>query len=336
MRALLISLLYVIKFKEKSKEHLKASIDSMLNNEKTIGLPTTITIEPANICNINCPICETGAGKLDRVKRVLKTNDFKKIIDQVYAHTNTLIYYFMGEPFLNKDWVEQVQYAKKMGINRVETSTNGDIAIAEDIISSKIDFISFQIGGMTQKTHEIYRVNSNLEKVFKNLKETINLKKEKNAHWLTIDVGFIVMKHNEHEVEEFKSFCKDIGADCFNIVIPVVRNYEEGEIYLPNNEEYWTYDKTKFIENKELIKKNKYTNQCPWMYYSTVILSNGDVVPCCEDSCGKHVLGNVLEDDFKNVWNNEKYKKFRNIVNTKQKNLELCKICSSYGISQLY
>lgn len=335
MRAILRSLKFIINKHDHAIEYLKSSLDFCFNKSSNIGLPTTITIEPVNICNINCPVCETGAGKLNRLKRVLPSDDFKRIIDQISTHTNTLIYYFMGEPFLNKKWVEQVQYAKKMGIAKVETSTNGDLANPEDIIASKLDKISFQIGGMTQEIHGIYRVNSQLNKVLDNLEKTIALKKEKNANWLTIDVGFIVMQHNEHQIEEFKNYCNQIGADSSTIVIPVVRNYEEGKKFLPKNKKYWTYDQNEFLKG-QLVKSNKIKNYCPWMYYSTVILSNGDVVPCCEDSCGKNIMGNILETNFKQIWNNDQYKNFRSMVNTKQSNLKLCDICNSYGIGSLW
>ena len=335
----LFALLRAIKYQSirdsLSKKYFNSTTDFIFNRSKVNGLPTTVTIEPANICNINCPICETGNGTLNRVKRVLSTEDFKKIIDQIYTHTDTLIYYFMGEPFLNKHWVEQVQYAKSLGIKRIETSTNGDIAVPIDIVNSKLDHISFQIGGMTQETHGVYRVNSYLKTVFEKLKETISLKKKMNATWLNIDVGLIVMKHNEHEIEEFKLFCEEIGADSYQIVLPVVRNALEGKQYLPENEEYLVYDKEK-LEQGELLKKDKIKNYCPWMYYSTVILSNGDLVPCCEDSCGKHVLGNVIEEGFDAVWNGKKYQNFRKNVNNNQDKLKLCDLCSSYGIGTLH
>jgi radical SAM protein with 4Fe4S-binding SPASM domain len=41
------------------------------------------------------------------------------------------------------------------------------------------------------------------------------------------------------------------------------------------------------------------------------ILWNGDVVPCCSDLGGKHIMGNAFKDGLMNVWNNKKYKVLR-------------------------
>ena len=56
-------------------------------------------------------------------------NDF---IDEVAPYTSTLLFYFMGEPFLNKNAYEMIRYARENGIF-VETCTNGDFVDAEEL-----------------------------------------------------------------------------------------------------------------------------------------------------------------------------------------------------------
>ena len=93
---------------------------------------------------------------------------YKKFIDDVAPTTAALMYYFMGEPFLHKRSYEMIRYAREKDIY-VDSCTNGDFVDAAGIIYSDINEINFQIGGMTQKTHEIYRVKSNIEKIHRNL-----------------------------------------------------------------------------------------------------------------------------------------------------------------------
>lgn len=210
------------------------------------ALPVHITIEPTNLCDQKCPVCETGAGILDRSRGMLSLENFKKIIDKIYPHTNTIMFYFMGEPFLNKDAYEMIKYAKLKDIF-ITCCTNGNFIDGKKLIYSGIDEINFQIGGTTQETHEIYRVNGNLKKIFDNVREAVKRKKETGAK-TEIILGFIIMKHNEHQLDDFWKLVKELGVDRGDIVSPCVRNFEQEKIFLTRNEKYWLYDKKAFEE----------------------------------------------------------------------------------------
>ncbi len=41
------------------------------------------------------------------------------------------------------------------------------------------------------------------------------------------------------------------------------------------------------------------------------ILVNGDVVPCCYDFDGALVMGNALKEGIADIWDGEKFRKFR-------------------------
>ena len=327
-------LLSLLAGKRGSYEHIKSTVSLVGKGKKILGRPINITIEPTNVCNAKCPICETGAEILDRKKAFLSFDDFKTILDKVAPFTNTLMYYFMGEPFLNKEWVKQVRYAKEKGIPFISTCTNGDVkGIPQEIIDSKIDFVSFQMGGMTQETHEVYRVNTNLENIKNNLVETLRLKHLHNSS-VHIEAGFILMRHNEHQVEEFIEWCKAVDVDSFNIIDPCVRTVEQGTQYLPTDKEHWIYNPEKFAEGK-LQRKIVPRNDCPWIYYSMTVMSNGDVVPCCHDPCGKEIMGNLLTQELDEVWNGPRFQTFRERIHTCQKDIEICSLCSGYGVSDI-
>jgi len=325
----------LIQGKKGSTEHIKSTFSLIKRDSYIKGKPINITIEPTNVCNAQCPVCETGAGILERENAFLHFEEFKIIIDKIYKHTNTLMYYFMGEPFLNREWVKQVQYAKSKGIPFISTCTNGDVkGIPQEIIDSGIDFVSFQMGGTTEETHKIYRVNTKLKNIRKNLLETIRLKKEYKADHLHIEAGFILMKHNEHQVDEFIEWCKEIGVDSFNIIDPCVRTVEQGKKYLPTDKKHWIYDAKKFEEGRlqrNIIPKN----DCPWIYYSMTIMANGDVVPCCHDARGKEIMGNLITQSLEDIWNGDKFQNFRDRIHTNQKDIDICRLCSGYGVSDI-
>lgn len=242
---------------------------AMAKSSYVPALPPHITIEPTNICDQKCPVCETGAGILGRPQGMMTLENFRKIIDKIYRDTNTLMFYGMGEPFLNKDAYEMIKYAKSKGIY-VETCTNGNFVDGQKLVESGIDQISFQIGGVTQATHGVYRCNGKLEKILRNVRAAVAAKKESDAK-TTITLGFIVMKHNEREVSDFWKLVKEVGADSGELVKPCVRNFEQGKIFLTKNEKYWIYDKSAFEKGVLRLKFPMDKNSCWWIWHSTVI-----------------------------------------------------------------
>ena len=295
--------------------------------------PSYVAIEPTNACNAKCPVCETGKDEMYRTKGMLDLNLFKDFIDKNHAQINTLMYYFMGEPFLNKNSYEMIRYARKKNIY-VETCTNGDFVDAKGVIYSDINKISFQIGGMTEKTHQIYRVASSLEKIKKNLFELIEERKKNPESNVTIELGFIVMRHNEHEVDKFLKWSNELNVDVANIIDPCVRNMVEGYAYLPKNKSYWFYDSDAF-ELGKLKPKIIPKNSCEWIWNSMQINWDGEAVPCCRDPNGIFPLGNVFEKGMLNVFNSKESVNFRKNIINKQNGVNICSLCSSYGLPVL-
>jgi radical SAM protein with 4Fe4S-binding SPASM domain len=300
---------------------------------RILGRPMNVTIEPTNVCNLECPVCETGAGVLGRTAGHMSMEQFRTILDKVGAHTNTLMFYYMGEPFLNKRSYEMIRYAKDRGIPFIQTCTNGDLVDPAKVVDCGIDEVSFQIGGMTQETHAIYRINSKLDRVMHNLKETLRLRRERGSR-LRVVSGFILMKHNEHEVATFRKTMAELGVDEAQVIDPCVRTVEQGRQMLPTDRAHWYYDPAAF-EAGVLRPKTLPDNDCPWIYYSITIHVNGNVVPCCRDPKGLEVVGNLLTESLDAVWNGERFQDFRRRLHRDQGSIEICRLCSAYGASAI-
>ncbi len=317
-----------------SADHLKSTLSLAKGSTRITGRPMNVTIEPTNACNLECPVCETGAGVLGRETGHMTLEQFRSIVNRVGPHTNTLMFYFMGEPFLNPQAYDMIQYAKKAGIPFIETCTNGDFVNAEKIVASGLDKVSFQIGGITQETHVGYRVRGQLDRVLKNLRETIRVRNEARSP-LRIEVGFILMKHNEHEVDEFRRSMLALGADDTVVIDPCVRTIEQGKQFLPTNTLHWIYDEGAFARGV-LRPKVLPDNVCPWIYYSIAIHVNGNVVPCCRDPRGEEVMGNILEQDLDTIWNGPQFVRLRERIQRDQGSVGICRLCSSYPVSKVH
>lgn len=295
--------------------------------------PVHVSIEPTNACNAKCPVCETGKGDMERRKGVLDFAAYKSLIDDIWPTTSTLLYYFMGEPFLNRHSYDMIRYARERGIY-VETCTNGDLVDAKGVIYSDINKISFQLGGMDEATHQRYRVDSSLEKAHQNLHALIEERRRSPQSNVQIDVGFIVMRHNEHQVADFLRWARGIGVDTANVIDPCARNMLEAHAYLTKDRKYWFYDEEAF-ERGVLKPKHVPDNECEWIWNSIQINWNGDAVPCCRDTNGHHVFGNVFEQGLGRVFNGAKARDFRRRLLAEQGNIDICSLCSGYGLPAL-
>ena len=58
-------------------------------------------IEPTNECNLRCPLCPTGAGKLKRAKGQMSFELYRRILAELDGSLERLMLYNYGEPFLH-------------------------------------------------------------------------------------------------------------------------------------------------------------------------------------------------------------------------------------------
>ena len=149
-------------------------------------------------------------------------------------------------------------------------------------------------------------------------------------------MGMIVMRHNEHQIEDFRRLGESLGADNVELLKPCVRTEEQGRRYLTDDPTFWIYDREAFLNEGILRIQETAPNWCTWIWYTCQITWNGDVVPCCQDALGRFVMGNVFEEPLERIWNNEKYRAFRRRVLEDQGNIAMCRLCQGYGAPVMY
>jgi radical SAM protein with 4Fe4S-binding SPASM domain len=177
-------------------------------------------------------------------------------------------------------------------------------------------------------------VKGRLDRVIANLRETIRLRNERRVP-MQIEVGLILMRHNEHEAEAFRNTILAFGADEAAIIDPCVRTIEQGKQFLPVNKLHWIYDEQAFARGV-LKPKVLPDNVCPWIYYSIAIHVNGNVVPCCRDPRGEEVMGNIFEQELEEIWNGPKFRQLRERIRKDQGAVGICRLCSSYPASKVH
>lgn len=291
------------------------------------GLPLSISIEPTTACNLGCPECPSGLKKFSRPTGNLKKEMNQKIIDELSRHLIYINFYFQGEPYINPDFLEMVKYASQKKIY-TSTSTNAHFLNEENAkktIESGLDRLIISIDGTSQETYESYRVNGKLEKVIEGTKNIIHWKKELKSETPHVIFQFLVVRPNEHQVDEVLKLATELGVDEVRLKTAQVYDYKNGNPLIPHNEKYARYKK---LPNGKFILKNRMEDHCWRMWSSCVITWDGKVVPCCFDKDAEHQLGKLEAGNFKEIWQSLAYNTFRKNVLTDRKSIDICSNCS--------
>lgn len=248
---------------------------------------------------------------------------FKKIIDDMQKNIIYLGLYNLGESLLNKDVYSMAEYAKKKNIF-TRLSTNAffyDKKNIENLVTCGIDEIIISLDCATPRTYKEYKGKDGFKTVIDNVKSILDARGSKLKPFIALQL--LVMKETEKEIEEFKTLKNHLGVD--RGIMKTLR------INFPNsglNKNYLPADK-KYIRKSYLVNREKNACYRPWL--STVVFSDGSVIPCCFDMEGDFNFGNLTNKPFKEIWHNENYIAFREKIKENNQ-AALCRECSLIDI----
>lgn len=291
------------------------------------GYPISISFEPTTSCNLRCPECPSGLRSFTRPRGMLEQEFFKKTIDELSRELLYLIFYFQGEPYLNPGFLDMVSYASGRGIYTA-TSTNAHYLNDENArrtVESGLDRLIISIDGTTQEVYEQYRRGGHLDKVLAGARNIVKWKRELRSKTPFIFFQFLVVKPNEHQIEEVRKLGAEIGVDQVRFKTAQVYDYVHGNRLIPTLDKFSRYRKS---SDGTYAVKNKLANHCWRLWHDPVITWDGLVVPCCFDKDASKRMGDLKQQSFKEVWNNETYRGFRAQILKGRKNIDICANCS--------
>lgn len=319
--------------------------------EKIINkYPTLYNIEISTRCNLKCIMCEyrywTNAG------RDMSFDEFKKVYSKIpwisrvfYPHLLRFALSGIGEAFMNKDALKIMEFIKKKNgfITLADNFTLITEKTAEKIIDIGVDEIFISLDGATKEVYEKIRLGANFDKVIKNIRYLVFLKKKLNKLLPKLVVRFVPMKENIHELPLFINLVESMGLN--EIEIPALYTFEQ------NKDLNFDYnDFVKFLNEAEKIAADKNIklnvfkakqdiSECARVKNSLYIICNGEILPCCalnqrniREEIEKYSFGNIYKNNIAKIWNSDRYKKFRNAI-IAGKMPKICEGCYWYNFS---
>lgn len=297
-----------------------------------------LRIAITSFCNLDCKYCgghkgysNEKRGTMEDYRRdvidgyQLSFEELKLLLKKFYKVGYRGVSLTGGEPLVNKNWYEIIQYCKEIGFERREITTNG--VLLEDYIKKNgfpTDLTLIKISFDTIDRNEFFKITGkdDFDKVVKSIK-CVSPKIETRSNR-------VVLRSEIDDLDDFIKYCKNIGFKSTNLLdlvyypnrrVESERSYFESE-YVPATElkEYleamygYSFIRNKYgyecVDNdgfKIILKETRLTlrdeqcENCP-IYcqegkFTTRIATDGNITMCPDCYCEVESLsGRALLD----------------------------------------
>jgi MoaA/NifB/PqqE/SkfB family radical SAM enzyme len=261
-----------------------------------------------------------------------------------FPHCKVVYLSGWGEPLLHERILEMVRCAKKAGCS-VGFTTNGTLLteqVSQEIVKLKLDMIAISIDGATPRTYEAIRVGAKFDQVVANVRGLCKVKREAGNIKPEVVLTFLMMKENLKELPLVIDLAHKMELDrvvATNLDCVITPRDEALHVFSCNSPDPDVFDS---IENAHATAERyrlpvyiypvemRYNVICTEDPLRNISFSwDGEVAPCvCVNMpsaqgaiprvfCGRRYevpclsFGNVDEQDFYHIWNNQKYRDFR-------------------------
>jgi pyruvate-formate lyase-activating enzyme len=250
---------------------------------KPSHFPKKLALELSAECNFACTMCHHPF--MCRPKGAMPLPLWRKCADEVAAVSpSTEVWFsFCGEPLLEADrLVSFIRYGKGIGLESVNVNTNGQLLTREvgaQLLDSGADLVVIGIDGFSREVYESVRVGGDRDTVYGNVETLLRLR-DRSGSKMEVQVQFIEMDENEHELDLFQEYWHDKAA-----TVKVRNKLSWGG----------TFETPVFIPDDERIP-------CPWALTMMHVFWDGRVPRCSGDTEGEDGKGNAWDASLSALW----------------------------------
>lgn len=286
-------------------------------------MPPSISVELTNKCNLKCPECPSGSGKMTRQRGFMEIEFFKHLMKEVRPYLYYTNLYFQGEPMLHPMFLSFLTESRNIFTT---VSTNGHSLSeknSDSIVTSGLGRLIISLDGLSQDTYTSYRINGNVGTVLEGIRN-VSEAKRRNCSKMEFEIQVLLNKANESEIPEIRKLAERAGASLVLKSMQLTDNVTMGS-WLPQDEKFRRYR----LKNGSYIIKSSLPRRCARLWFNPVVTWDGKVIPCCFDKDAQYIMGDLKEDSFRNIWHGQKFKKFRKDILSGREKIEMCRNCTS-------
>ncbi len=343
------------------KRKLLALYNIFRRKNTVLGLPLHIQVETTNACNLMCLSCHRDI--LYPKPTLMKFEAFRKIYNEIRPEKINVS--GLGEPFLNKDIFKIMKYAKDNG-SAVNCATNFTLVEGkiDQVLESGIDQLKVSIDASSKESFLKIRAKDMFEVLVNNIKTLNKKKKEQGSNKPTIRFNFALQRDNIDELFDTIELANSLNVKAMyiqyleyieredrkfrlvgNITLDKLRKtlMKADEITrkygITTNINIWMRD-LDILWNKMLPSEQFIPNKrpCYFPWFTAWIDVDGTVRPCPIIPWQREVahMGNIFQEPFKKIWNNDKYKEFRSALARGERPTEPCRTCIPQGLLNIF
>jgi sulfatase maturation enzyme AslB (radical SAM superfamily) len=263
--------------------------------------PDIVQIESTNLCNAKCVFCPRD--EMHRRQGVMDFDLFRKIVDEcaTLGITHVRVHNY-GEPFLDRQLVEKVRYAKRRGIAEVGMISNGSLIdedTARGMIEAGLDAINISVDAAGKEVFEKTRIHLDYDTVIGNIKRLHALREASGRRRPRLILSFVRQDNSADE----QAFIDEWSRIADKIHITDLHNWA-GTLHERSNVRY----------------------PCYRIWQTFTVLWDGRVSLCCADYDGRNVLGDLRVSTIAEIWNSRGYRAVRR-QHLESGGPEICRSC---------
>lgn len=319
--------------------------------------PNSVQIDLTNNCNNDCIGCWCNSPLLEEKKidaeAKKQTIPFKRIIrliDELYKMGAKYMYYAGGgEPFMYPQIMELLRYTKKKGlICYVNTNfTLIDEKIVKELVDLKVDHLTVSVWAGTPQVYASTHPNKN-EETFCRIKEMLKLLNNLKYKYPIIKLYNVIFNMNYHDIEAMIEFGLQTNSESIEFTVidtihgktdKLLLNDKERQVLLENCKrlkekyEYPNFkNRIRLFGFEQFMRRISNTDAKSAEYDSNIIgtmpcyagwafvriLADGNVNSCLKSH--RFPVGNILSQDFHEIWNSSLQQYFREKTSRCEKN----------------
>jgi MoaA/NifB/PqqE/SkfB family radical SAM enzyme len=293
------------------------------------SMPLHMQFELTNYCNLRCPVCPAGSGSLKRTARAMNVELFERVMDEVGPFLLTASLWAWGEPLLHPRLKDMLRIARKYDVITL-LSTNGQVLNNERVLDALIDeppaYLIVAFDGLNDETNSVYRVGARIAPILEGVQRLAEIKRARGLQRPVLNMRFIVMKHNQHEVPHLEEFAVQHGFELLsirNIFFIESTSDDQTTGRLAPDDKGWSscgYAAERSTSPGAFI--------CMEPFWFPTLFSDGGVVLCEQDYNAQLALGRVgVDGAFRELWFSKKAAALRKTIRDDMANLSCCRKC---------
>jgi len=326
------------KLTDKQQQNTNLNIQE-LEAGKTIldSYPRRLVFELTNACNLNCVMCGRNAADF---KPTMFDMDVFRSFEPLMDMVEEVTLMGWGEPTIHPHFNEMLEIINKHSARKYFCSNGMNLGNIKDaIFDCQVDVFAVSLDGATDETNGRIRRGSKIEQITADLKEIVQIKKERGLKYPWINFVFCAMRSNIEELPDLVRLAAQIGIEEVKVVYLTVF----GEDLM--NESLWGQETLVHEAFEEAIRVGNelgivlklphyagedaagdhFHKDCFVSWRDFFLGSDGYVRPCMSTPVKFFQYDKTRP--FMDIWNAPEYQNYRKIVNHQEQMDEPCKRC---------